>query len=103
MDSGAEGVLTGLTITGGNAGAGGGIYNSGTLTVSSSTLSANSAYAGPDNDEEFPGISGCGGGIFNSGTLTVNYVTLSGNSASSTQVLSSAWGGGIFNFRARRP
>ena len=85
VDSGAEGVLTGLTITGGNAGAGGGIYNSGTLTVSSSTLSANSAYAGFDNDEDFPGISGCGGGIYNSGTLTVSNSTLSGNFADSTQ------------------
>jgi hypothetical protein len=49
---------------------GGGIYNTGTLTVSNSTLSGN-----------------FGGGIYNGGTLTVSQSTLSGNS-----------GGGIYNF-----
>ncbi len=64
---------------------GGGIQNSGTLTVSNSTLSGNSA-----------GVGELGGGIFNSsgGTLTVSNSTLSGNSGG---VYTSNGGGGIFN------
>jgi hypothetical protein len=64
---------------------GGGIQNSGTLTVSNSTLSGNSA-----------GVGELGGGIFNSsgGTLTVSNSTLSGNSGG---VYTSNAGGGIFN------
>jgi len=64
---------------------GGGIQNSGTLTVSNSTLSGNSA-----------GVGELGGGIFNdnSGTLTVSNSTLSGNSGG---VHTSNAGGGIFN------
>ena len=58
---------------------GGGIFNDGTLTVTNSTLSGNSA--------------GWGGGIANvsSGTVTVKDSTLSGNSASEDG------GGGIAN------
>jgi hypothetical protein len=59
------------------AGQGGGLYTGGTLTVSNSTLSGNSA-------------SVHGGGIFNDGTLTVSNSTLSGNSASG--------GGAIYNY-----
>ncbi|HJS28739.1 MAG TPA: choice-of-anchor Q domain-containing protein, partial [Anaerolineales bacterium] len=57
---------------------GGGIYNSGTLTMNNSTLSGNSNV-------------GSSGGISNNGTVTVNNSTLSGNSAYFT-------GGGIRNF-----
>ena len=64
-----------LTITGGNADSGGGIYNDGTLTVTISTISDNSA--------------GHGGGIYNDGTLTVISSTISGNSATVS--------GGIYN------
>ena len=46
----------------------GGIYNNGTLTISSSTISGNLATA-----------SGDGGGIFNAGRLTINNSTVSGN------------------------
>jgi CSLREA domain-containing protein len=68
-----------LSNTGGfNVYGGGGIENSGTLTVTNSTLSGNSA--------------GEGGGISNLGTLTVTNSTLSGNSANGYA------GGGIFNF-----
>jgi hypothetical protein len=81
--------LVNLAITGGNGragadgsftfdGAGGGIANLGTLTVSGSTLSGNHALDG--------------GGIYNTGTLTVSGTTLSGNAASTG-------GGGIFNVR----
>jgi len=83
VDSGAKLTLNKLTVANGNAatpgspGIGGGILNAGTLTVSNSTLSGNSA--------------GLGGGIYNqpSGTLTVSNSTLSGNSANFV--------GGIYN------
>jgi hypothetical protein len=79
--------LSGLTISNGNGLAssssvapgdnhGGGILNQGTLTVSSCTVSGNSATYG--------------GGIYNAGgTVTVSSSTLSGNMASE--------GGGIYN------
>jgi hypothetical protein len=60
----------------GGSGLGAGLYNGGTLTVSNSTLSGNSA-------------TGPGGGIDSFGTLTVSNSTLSGNSASN--------GGAIWN------
>ena len=68
--------LSGMTITGGSARDGGGIYSRGdTLTITGATLSDNSA--------------GYGGGIYSiSSTLTVTNSTLSGNSASTD-------GGGI--------
>jgi hypothetical protein len=99
--------LQNLTIRNGRADYGAGIANSGTLTVTNSTLSHNSAVQ-------------VGGGIINSGTLTVTNSTLSQNSASSgggiyidsgsvTVTNSTLWentttggfgygGGGIFNF-----
>ena len=49
---------------------GGGIYNTGTLTVQNSTLSGNTT-----------GGNGSGGGIYNTGTLTVQNSTLSGNTS----------------------
>ena len=76
--------VTGSTLSGNSADRGGGIYNSGTLTVTSSTLSENSAKFGGRNYN-----TGFGGGIYNTGTLTVTNSTLSGNSA--------RWGGGICN------
>ncbi len=67
--SGVTASISGLTITNGAAD-GGGISNSGTLTVSNSTISGNTAI-----------FSGSGGGVLNSGTLTVDNSTISGNSA----------------------
>jgi hypothetical protein len=72
--------LSGLTVTKGSDDRGGGIYNSGTLSINSSTVSGNSA----------PG--GLGGGIYNSGTLTIDSSTVSGNTASLGGL-----GGGIEN------
>ena len=72
--------LTNSTLSGNTATKGGGIYNSGILTVTNSTLSGNSA-----------GVYGRGGGIANSGTLTVTNSTLSGNTANN------GFAGGIFN------
>jgi hypothetical protein len=71
--------VTGSTLSD-NSADGGGIYNHGTLAVRNSTLSGNSASLG----------YGYGGGIYNDvfGTLTVTGSTLSGNSAD---------GGGIWN------
>jgi hypothetical protein len=75
------------TVSGNTATFGGGISNRlGTLTVIDSTVSGNSA------EGCFAGISGpCsgGGGIWNSGTLTMTNSTVSGSTAD--------WGGGIYN------
>ena len=69
--------LTGLTIMGGVVtNGGGGIGNSGTLTLTNVTVSGNSA--------------GTGGGIYNDSTLTLANSTVSGNSAGE-------YGGGILN------
>jgi CSLREA domain-containing protein len=61
--------------------AGDGIYDGGTLTVTNSAFSGNSA------------TSYDGGGIYNGGTLTVTNSTFSDNSANE------GGGGGIFNYR----
>jgi predicted outer membrane repeat protein len=68
-------VVTGCSITGG-ANFGGAVFNSGSMTISSSTIDSSGASEG--------------GGIFNSGTLTLSASTVTGNSASSA-------GGGIYN------
>ncbi|MEW5989035.1 MAG: choice-of-anchor Q domain-containing protein, partial [Chloroflexota bacterium] len=60
------------------SGYGGGVYNLGTLTLDHSRLTTNTAG------------SGDGGGIHNGGTVTISNSTLSGNSAEYS-------GGGIFN------
>ena len=68
--------LTGLTISGGIATDGGGIYNAGTLMVTNSTIADNLGYGG--------------GGIYNTGTLSVTNSTIADNSAYEG-------GGGIYN------
>jgi hypothetical protein len=73
-------------------GYGGGIYNSGTLTVTSSTLSHNSALA-----SGYAYGDGYGGGIYNSGTLTVTSSTLSANAAGGGGKGADDGGGGIYN------
>jgi sugar lactone lactonase YvrE len=78
VDSSAAAFLYGLTVANGYApeySIGGGISNSGKLTVSTSAISNNYAIEG--------------GGLTNSGTLTLSNSTVSGNSA--------WYGGGIFN------
>ncbi|MBO7725475.1 MAG: hypothetical protein J6S40_03315 [Thermoguttaceae bacterium] len=72
--------LIGLTITGGNCPSGGGIFNQGTLTITNSTISGNTA-------------SYEGGGIYNEGMLTVVGSTISGNSSGYSRY----GGGGIIN------
>lgn len=79
--------ISGVTITGGNAGVsvGGGIYNfGGNLTLNSSTISGNGTTFG----------SGGGGGIANAGTLTLNNSAVSGNVTSGNL---NNDGGGIWN------
>jgi len=76
--------LSGLTIQNGLANYGGGISNSGTLTINNSTITQN--HAGP-------AIGAGGGGITNRGTLTMNKSTISGNAVFGGVV----GGGGIAN------
>ena len=79
VNTGVTASIDGLTIADGNsAGNGGGILNNGTLTVTNSTISGNTAG------------DGNGGGIGNTGTVTVTNNTISGNTAD--------FGGGIDNF-----
>ncbi|XQQ05819.1 MAG: beta strand repeat-containing protein [Leptolyngbya sp. IPPAS B-1204] len=70
--AGAAAALNGLIISGGRTigNNGGGILNNGTLTVSNSTFTGNSAQG-----------NGFGGGIYSDGTLTVSNSTFTGNSA----------------------
>ena len=78
--------LANLTIRNGfGATGGGGISNFGTLTVTNSTVSGNTAR----------GMPGKGGGIFNGGTLTVTNSTVTGNSVSGA--FGAGFGGGIEN------
>ena len=76
INSGQTVTISGLTISNGNAvggpgaNSGGGILNSGTLTLIDSVVSGNNA-------------SAAGGGISNAGTVTVNNTTVSGNTAPS--------------------
>ena len=79
VSSGAQLTLEHLTVINGRAGGGGGIFNNGTLIVSNSTFSGNSAY---DYN---------GGGIYSFGTLIVSNSTFSNNSAYD-------YGGGIYSY-----
>ena len=67
-------------------GYGGGIYNSGTATLYSSTVCGSTGYTAE------------GGGIYNSGTMTVSDSTLSGNAAEPAS--GPGLGGGIYNSSA---
>lgn len=78
VNAGVNFTVQNLTIADGNsAGYGGGIFSFGTVMVTNSTFSGNTAILG-------------GGGIENDGTLTVTNSTFSGNSA--------GWGGGIDHY-----
>ncbi len=80
VNAGVTATIAGLTIADGYTQLGGGaIFNDGTLTLTSATLSDNSAQVGIG-----------GGGICNGGTLTIIDSTLSDNSAS-------RGGGGVLN------
>ncbi|MDO8616726.1 MAG: right-handed parallel beta-helix repeat-containing protein [Dehalococcoidia bacterium] len=98
--------ISGVTIRNGNTAGfagGGGILNSGTLTLTNSTVSGNSAnysYGGGINNESAATLTvtnstvsgntaGCCGGISNFGTTTFTNSTVSGNTTTS-------YGGGIY-------
>jgi len=89
--------LSGVTLRNGHDSTGGGIYNPGTLTLVSSTVSGNQASVFC--------ILNCaagGGGIYNIGTMTIINSTLSTNSAvaacrSKPSCKTGAFGGGIYN------
>ena len=101
VNSGVTATISALTIQHGT----GGINNSGTLTLTNSTLTANSATGGGilneggtlfvTNSTITANSAHDGGGIrTNGGTVTVTNSTLAGNTATST-------GGGIYNSAAR--
>jgi len=69
--------VTGSTISNNSAQIGGGVFNEGTFTLVGSTLSTNTA-------------ANNGGGFYSLGTATVTASTLSSNTAGN-------WGGGFFN------
>ena len=105
IESGATASLDGLIVTDGQVkgnDGGGGIKNSGTLTLDNSTISGNRASEGYDALMTSKKAA-YGGGIYNTGTLTVNTSTLSGNTASINLVnnggsdVISVYGGGIYN------
>ena len=88
------------TISGNSAGAGGGIYNSGTLTVEESTISGNTSTAcldglGAAGQPCVAPLEGGGSGIYNQGTATIEASTITGNSVATGYV--GAFGGGINN------
>ncbi|HKF54249.1 MAG TPA: HYR domain-containing protein, partial [Blastocatellia bacterium] len=115
ISSGVTVTISGLTVTngftpagvsgspGGHGGFGGGIYNSGTLTLTGMTVSGNRTGQGGAID----GVGGHGGGIYNdqSATLTVTNSTISGNSTGNGGVGAGEQaehgpggsGGGIYN------
>jgi hypothetical protein len=107
ISSSAVAAINGLTITGGDAsatGIGGGIYNRGSLSLSNSTVTGNSAQMGGgiyndqfgtmtmsgDTVNNNTATGGNGGGIFNYGTMTVINCTIAANHTSNL-------GGGIAN------
>ena len=96
IDNGVTASLSGLTITGGSAGTGGGLWDSGsTITLTDCTISGNSAAGGGAamyNNSSAITMTDCtvsgnfayssGGGLNNRfGTITMTDCTVSGNSA----------------------
>lgn len=80
VHSGAELSLSNVTVTGGKASSGAGIFNAGVLHISQSNLSNNTA------------TRSAGGGIKNVGDIIIVDSTLSHNTAANSV------GGGIYNF-----
>ncbi len=99
---GAAIAISGLTITGGSVSvagsdgdaSGGGIENSGTLSLTDVTISGNTA----GQLLQYPGD---GGGIDNSGTLSIDDATISNNTAVGVSAApgtgEGGFGGGIYN------
>jgi hypothetical protein len=104
--------LNGLTISGGRASQGGGVFNRGALAIAKSVVSGNSVTMSgggiynselatlsitdstlSDNSVIGSGEGSRGGGIYNLGVLSILSTTISGNYASSQ----GSSGGGIYN------
>ena len=92
----------GATSPAGSGGVGGGIFNSGTLTLSGIAVSGNRTGKGGDSSS-LPGAGGLGGGVYNLGTLTITNSTISGNKTGAGGISgggaggSGGLGGGIMN------
>ena len=80
-------VISGNTATTTNTDAGGGLWNTGDLTLLQTTVSNNSA---PNGDAS-------GGGIFNDNLLTITGSTISGNTASFTGGAITSFNPGVVN------
>lgn len=78
-----DSTISGNTVTGSNNGAGGGLRNSATMTVTNCTVSGNTSTSTTGN------LIVGGGGLANFGTLTVNSSTITGNAGNA--------GGGLKN------
>jgi hypothetical protein len=87
IEESATVAISGLTIANGSGLNGGGIQNAGTLNLTASIVSGNTAL------NTFEGAAG--GGIYNTGTLTVSDSTLSDNNIRGGDFLT--FGGGIEN------
>jgi hypothetical protein len=109
VSAGVMASITNLRITGGNDSSGGGINNSGTLSISDSTIDHNTAGAIPfargggistvgpltvTDSEISHNTARFGGGIYSDGSGAVVSVTHSVVSANSGTI----WGGGIYVF-----
>jgi hypothetical protein len=107
VDAGETVSLSGLTIAGGDSsGNGGGVDNFGTVTVSNSTFTGNSASEGGGQNNESGGTAtvsnstftsnsaGFGGGLENFGTARVSGSLFIGNSATASN---DSGGGGLLN------
>jgi CSLREA domain-containing protein len=79
--------INGLTVSGGNSAYGGGLLNFGTLTITNTTFSGDTA------------TGNGGGGIYNDGALTLTNCTVSGNSTLGSTSSATA-GGGLLNLSA---
>jgi hypothetical protein len=102
ISNGPHVTLSKLTIRNGNATSGGGINNSGTLTLTNSTVRGNLAPIPCIRSFVFCELragTASGGGIYNSGALIINNSIISGNHAGSycNGTPCSAFGGGIYN------
>ncbi len=85
VNSGATLNLRALTVSHGHSCSGGGLYNSGTVTITDTTFTANSA-------------GDLGGAIYNGNVLSVRQSTIAGNVINNTGGCGlGSGGGGIFN------
>jgi hypothetical protein len=97
FNDGITGSLTGMTVTGGSSGAGGGILNgSGSLTLTRVAVVGNEAVV----EETVSEATADGGGIHSAGPLTLRESVVSDNrvTADDGTAVTAAGGGGIFTF-----